>query len=158
MKTLIHKGDFRRLKADECIALADFWLDEAVRTFTNEATRTICINEAQHWLDLAEDIRLVDANQTRREAAALATIDEHTGIFEGLDPQKTRRVDANRARGAAEEHREDLARVKELAEAEATKQSAALAGALSAELLPQTKTPGDRSNLGKSPASNRSQF
>ena len=103
MKTLIHKGDFRPLKADECIALADFWLDEAVRTFTNEATRTICINEAQHWLDLAEDIRLVDANQTRR---------------------------------AAEEHREDLARVKELAEAEATKQSAALAGALSAELLP----------------------
>ena len=125
MKTLIHKGDFRRLKHDECIALADFWLDEAVRTFTNEATRAICINEAQHWLDLAEDIRLVDANQTRR---------------------------------AAEEHREDLARVKELAEAEATKQSAALAGALSAELLPQTKTPGDRSNLGKSPASNRSQF
>ena len=58
--------------ADECIALADFWLDEAVRTFTNEATRAICINEAQHWLDLAEDIRLVDANQTRREAAALA--------------------------------------------------------------------------------------
>ena len=136
MKTLIHKGDFRRLKADECIALADFWLDEAVRTFTNEATRAICINEAQHWLDLAEDIRLVNANQTRREAAALATIDEHTKIFEGLDPQKTRRVDANRARGAAEEHREDLARVKELAEAEATKQSAALAGALSAELLP----------------------
>ena len=103
MKTLIHKGDFRRLKHDECIALADFWLDEAVRTFTNEATRAICINEAQHWLDLAEDIRLVDANQTRR---------------------------------AAEEHREDLARVKELAEAEATKQSAALAGALSAELQP----------------------
>ena len=103
MQNLIHKGDFRRLKADECIALADFWLDEAVRTFTNEATRAICINEAQHWLDLAEDIRLGDANQTRREAAALA-------------------------------------------------------GALSAELLPQTKTPGDRSNLGKSPASNRSQF
>ncbi len=89
--------------ADDCHALALYWDNEAMRPDANDQTVLVCLAEAKHWRDVANELeRLTQATpveyaeaepeRQRIERDMTERMLDDVEIFDGLDRAKARHV------------------------------------------------------------------